>query len=447
MPARGLLVALVVFGVLAGLVYWSDKAKTADEAKSAAEPANKVVKIKDEDVRKIEVVRKDAPPTVIERAANHRWEMKSPEPLRVDQDSASSLLSAYTGLSSDRVIDEKPSDLAPFGLKTPAVEVRVSTKDNKTSRLLIGDETPTGGGFFAKLDNDPKVFTIGSATKSSLDKTAKDIRDQRLLTFDSEKLTRVTLTAKGQTTEFGKNNNNEWQILKPRPLRADNGHVEELVRKLKEAKMDTSLSEEETKKLAGAYASSPRVAVATVTDAAGTQTIEVHKNAKDNTYYAKSSAVEGIHKTSSDLGDGLNKPLEDFRNKKLFDFGFTEPTKVEVRDGTNTYTFQKSGEKWLAGGKEMDSVGVQSLIDKLRDLSSIKFVDSGFTAPAIDLTVTSNEGKKVEKIQISKTGNQYFARRENEPAVYELDSKAVEELQRAAVDVKPPPPPAAPAKK
>jgi hypothetical protein len=447
MPVRGLLVALVVCGVLAGLVYWSDKTKTAEEAKAAAEPANKLLKIKDEDVRKIEIVHKDTPPTVIELGANNQWEMKSPEPLRVDQDSAKSLVSAYTGLTSDRVIEEKATDMAPFGLNTPAAEVRVATKDGKTTRLLIGDETPTSGGFFAKLDNDPKVFTITSGTKSSLDKSAKDIRDQRLLTFDSDKLTRVTLTAKGQSMEFGKNNNNEWQILKPRPLRADNGQVEELVRKLKDAKMDVSLSDEETKKLAASYASSPRIAVATVTDASGTQTIEVHKNAKDNSYYAKSTAIEGIHKVADDLGQGVDKALEDFRNKKLFDFGFAEPTKVEVRDGTNTYAFQKSGEKWTAGGKEMDSVGIQSLIDKLRDLSSIKFVDSGFTTPAIDLAVTSTDGKRVEKVQISKSGNQYFARRENEPAIYELDSKAVEEMLRAAADVKPPPPPAAPAKK
>ena len=39
--------------------------------------------------------------------------------------------------------------------------------------------------------------------------------------------------------------------------------------------------------------------------------------------------VEGIYKVASDLGDGLDKRLDDFRNKKLFDFGFSDPTKVE----------------------------------------------------------------------------------------------------------------------
>ena len=39
--------------------------------------------------------------------------------------------------------------------------------------------------------------------------------------------------------EFGRNAQNEWQIVKPKPQRADNGQVEELVRKLGDARMDT----------------------------------------------------------------------------------------------------------------------------------------------------------------------------------------------------------------
>ena len=36
MPVRGLLVAVVVLGILAGGVYWSEKHKSAEEAKEAS---------------------------------------------------------------------------------------------------------------------------------------------------------------------------------------------------------------------------------------------------------------------------------------------------------------------------------------------------------------------------------------------------------------------------
>ena len=59
----------------------------------------------------------------------------------------------------------------------------------------------------------------------------------------------------------------------------------------------------------------------------------------------------------------------------------------------------------------------------------------------MDITVTSNDGKRVEKVLISKQGNDYIAKRENEPALYGVDSKTVDELSKAASDVKEAQPP------
>jgi len=54
----------------------------------------------------------------------------------------------------------------------------------------------------------------------------------------------------------------------------------------------------------------------------------------------------------------------------------------------------------------------------------------------LDLTVTSNDGKRVEKVLISKDGDSYIAKREDEPALYGLDSTAVAQLRKSAADLK-----------
>jgi hypothetical protein len=90
-------------------------------------------------------------------------------------------------------------------------------------------------------------------------------------------------------------------------------------------------------------------------------------------------------------------------------------------------------------GKKMDSSNVQSLIDKIRELSASKFVDSGFTIAALDLTIASKDSKRVEKVQIAKAGDRYIAKRENELALYEIDSAVVSDLQKLAGEVKPAP--------
>jgi hypothetical protein len=51
--------------------------------------------------------------------------------------------------------------------------------------------------------------------------------------------------------------------------------------------------------------------------------------------------------------------------------------------------------------------------------------------------VISDAGKRTEKVQISQTPAMTFiARRENEPALYELDANTVKDLRQSAADVK-----------
>jgi hypothetical protein len=84
---------------------------------------------------------------------------------------------------------------------------------------------------------------------------------------------------------------------------------------------------------------------------------------------------------------------------------------------------------------------VGTLVADVRDLTATKFPDNGFTAASIEITVTSDGGKRVEKLQIAKNGDRYVAKRENEPALYELSATAVKDLQDAAAGLKPTAPP------
>ena len=437
MKIRGLLIAALLLAGLSGLVYWSNKTEEANKDKPDPNAPPKIIDVKQDSVTGIEISKPGAKTLVLKKGDDGKWKLTAPEPLSADQSAVTSLLSTIAKLDSNRLIEEKATNLSDFGLDAPKLEVVVHRKDGGDLKLLVGDETPTKTNYFAKLDKDPRVFTMAGWNKTSIDKSPWDLRDKRLLTFDSDKLSRVELTAKGQSVEIGKNNQNEWQIVKPRPLRADGGNVEQLISRLKDAKMDTEPSAKELKQAAATFARAKKVAVVKVTDAAGTQQLEVRK-AKSGNYYAKSSVVDGVYKVSSTVGEGLDKGLNDLRNKKLFDFGWNTPNKIEVRDGDKTATYVKSGTDWLRDGKKMDSATVRTFIDELRNLTSTAFPDKGFTKPIFEVTVVSNDGKRTEKVFISKNGSDYFAKRENEPSLYQLKPVDVDSLQQAARDIKEP---------
>jgi hypothetical protein len=440
MKIRGLIVAAVAFSILSGILYWSEHRKPAeDTAKISADTPPVILQLDQSAITKLNLKRKDGDPLVLSKGDSGKWQITEPKLLGADQSTVSGIVSALVSLNSERLVEDKAAELRQYGLDQPGFELDITEKTDKTQKLLIGDDTPASGAVYAMLLGDPRVFTMAKYIKTSVDKSLNDVRDKRLLTVNADKISRIELINKNknQEIEFGRNRD-EWQIVKPKPLRTDSAQVSELTSKLTDAKMD--LSGSDSKDDAPAFVHANPIATVKVTDESGTQELQVRKSqaGKDkDKYYAKSSAVDGAYKIDSDLGRAVDRSLDDFRNRKLFDFGYNEPNKIELHDGSKTYFLTRNGEDWWSGnGKRMDAGSVQSLISKLRDLNADKFLDSGFAQPTVEASVVSDDGRRMEKVVLAKSSGGYVARRENESALYQLSSSSVADLQKAAEGIK-----------
>jgi hypothetical protein len=458
MKNRGLIIAALVLAALLGLLYWSNRHPRSDNSNTAvptpSEPAPNILTLNEGDINKIELRKKGGDQIVVTKDSNGKWQITSPKSIGVDDSAIASMLSTLSSLNSERLVEEKAANLGQYGLAEPKLEVDIADKNNTARKLLIGDDTPTGSGAYAQLAGDPRVFTIATFTKTSLDKGLNDLRDKRLITAEADKITRLELSAKQQTIEFSRDKE-QWQILKPKPLRADGAKVDELVSKITDAKMDLTSASSETANPsptpvaspskaptpaikndpASAFASGSAIATVKVTTDSGTQQIEVRKNKDD--YYAKSSIADGVYKVAAELGQALDKKLDDFRNKKVFDFGTSDPSKIEIHDGSKTYILSKSGDDWTAAdGKRYEKAGVDAIIGKLRDLQASEFADSGFGAAALQVTITSEDGKRTEKVSLSKSAKNTLARREGESSLYVLNANSIEDIQKLLSDLK-----------
>ncbi len=442
---RGLLIAVVLLGGLGAGVFWSNKNAKDDEGKPAKDAPPKILTIPDSDITQIEFRKKGVEPTVIKRNGNVNWAIVAPKALRADPDAVTPVVNILSSLGSESLVEEKVQDWSPYGLHSPAMEITITKKDGKATTLQIGDDLPAGSAIYARVAGDPKLYTIATFNRSSFDKTWKDLRDRRLITIDAEKLSRFELSgSKGPAFEFGKNQSNQWQLVKPQPFRADHFAADEASRKLRDVKMDANVNDEDAAKAEKAFATAAPVGIAKLTDAAGTQQLEIRKakTEKDPVYYAKSSAIEGAHKVGADIAAVLEKSAEDYRNKKLFDFGFNDPSKVEFKMDGAVRSYGKNGDKWFWNGKEMRPETVQNVIDKLRDLGAVKFTAGSKETPSIEITVVSSEGKTTEVVKIA--GN--LAARGDEAFQYDIGAAAVEDLKKAVNEIKEAAPPADPKK-
>jgi Domain of unknown function (DUF4340) len=309
MNFRGLIIAVVILAALGGLLYWSQHRKPPEaSATVSANTAPVIIKVNPADVNQLEIKQKGSQPITVKKA-DGKWEITEPKTYRADQDAVTSMLSTLSGLNADRVVGDKSSGLESYGLKAPAVEVDITGEAHGVQQLLLGDDTPAGGDAYAALGSDPRVFTIASYQKTSLDKTLNDLRDKDLLTLNADKVSRVELLKKGQDIEFGRTKDG-WQILKPSSSPADSSAVNDLVRSLTDARMELG----GTGDAAAEFAHGTQVGTAKLTGDNGVQTLDIRKNKDD--YYAKSSAVEGMYKVDSFVGQALDKKIDDFRQKK-----------------------------------------------------------------------------------------------------------------------------------
>ena len=433
MKIRGLLIATFVFAVLGGVLYWSDHHKSnAEAAKPDADTPPSILKLDENSITQLELKKKDAPAIQLTKSGSD-WKIIEPKQLSADQSAVSSILSTVAALNSERLVEDKSTELQRYGLEHPAFELDITEKDNKTQRLMLGDDTPAGGAVYAALAGDPRVFTIGSYSKTSMDKSLNDLRDKRLLTVNPDRISRLEIAGKNGNFEFGRNKD-EWQIVQPRPMRADSASVSDLVRKLTDARMDLSVSDAAAKESDVAFVRGTLVATVRVTDESSTEQMQIRKN-KD-AYYGKSSVIEGAYKLDSSLGEEVSKKVDDFRNKKLFDLGYADPSKLEIHAGSKTYTLLRGGQNWWDNGKKMDESSVATVVSDLRNLSADKFADSGFSTPETEVTVTSEDGKRVEKVQIAKSQSDYLAKRDGDPTLYKLAATPVDELKKSIDGIK-----------
>jgi len=233
-----MLMAGVLLAGLAIALWWSNRQEKAKEGKPAADAPPKILAIPADSVKQVEIRHRGEEPVKVQFNGNGKWEITSPKPMLADSAAVAAVTSAASSLDSERVVDPNVSDLAPYGLAPPMIEVALTAKDGKTSKLLIGENTPTSSAAYAKLEGDPRLFTMPASSKTAFDKQVKDLRDKRLLPLTQEKVSRMEITAQKQTYEFVRKGETEWQIVKPKAMRADTIQADDLVQKLKNAEMD-----------------------------------------------------------------------------------------------------------------------------------------------------------------------------------------------------------------
>jgi hypothetical protein len=432
------LVALVVLAVLWGAFRYYDKRKARETEKTESKPAEKALSVGSDHIRSFTLKPREGEAFTCARDGKS-WVIDEPRKLAADQTAVSSWLGSLTSATVEDVVDAHPSSLKDYGLDRPATVIEVST-DTKPEKftLRLGDQTPTSSGVYAQIEGNPRVVSLPSYDKSSLEKALFDLRDKRAVTLDADQISRIEAQSKDKRWTVEKNPDGVWDLVLPPPVRADRYSVDGLVSQLRNVTMQAVVAE--NKKEAGKYGfQSPTLRV-TLKAPNGTQTLLLGK--KDGERYdAMNSALDPVFTVENSFLNQFQKDPADFRDKDLFSFSTFNVKNLAVDTPKGHWAFEQQSNKWketAPKAKDVPNDRMESLINGIHSLRADSFPKAsagdlaafGLNKPTYSFKVQFGDKKQTESVQAAKVGDKVYARRDTDPLPSQLAATALDDIEK-----------------
>jgi len=433
------LVAVALLGASwAGFRYY-DRRKAREAEKTESKPVEKVLSIGSDHIRSFTVTPREGEAFTCARDGK-TWVISEPRQLAADQTAVSSWLGSLTSATIDDVVDAHPSNLKDYGLDPPAslIEVSTETKPEKFT-LRLGDSTPTSSGVYAQIAGNPRVVSLPSFDKSSLEKTQFDLRDKRVVTLDIDQISRIEARSKDKRWTLEKNPDGVWDLALPPPVRADRSSVDSMVSQLRNLMMQAVVSED--KKGAGKYGFDSPTLRLTMKAAQDTQTLVIGK--KDGERYdAMNSALDPIFTVENYFLNQFQKEPADLRDKALFSFSTFDVKHLEVDTPKGHWAFEQQNNKWKETepkAKDVPNDKMDALVNSVHALRAESFPKTsagdlsafGLNKPAYSFKVQFGDKKQTETVQAAKVGDKVYARRDTDPLPSQLAATGIDDIEKA----------------
>jgi hypothetical protein len=435
----GLLTILIALG--AYLYFVESKREPGD-----ADSRDKVFSVEADAIEEVTVKAESGEQTTL-RKSGTGWQIVQPAAIQPDSAEVSGLTTNLSNLEVQRVIDESPPDLAEYGLATPRVEIGFKAK-GQDHRLLIGRKTPTGTDLYAKVGDQPRVFLISSYLDSTFNKKTFDLRDKTVLKLDRDAIETLAITIPARALQFSKSSG-EWRMTAPVDARADSTAVDGLVSRINTLQMKSIAAAEPTS-LSEFGLDKPAASVQ-LGSGSSQATLLVGKTAEEGSVYVKDQSRPTVMTIDAGLMDDLTKDAAEFRQKDLFDARAFNATRIEVARNGQTVAFEKSKvknkegqdeEKWrqvAPSAQDVDQTKLDNLLSAATQARATGFVESaaktGLDAPALRITIKSNEGKREETVTLAKAGDKAYAARAGEPGAATIDPSTIDNITKALDEI------------
>lgn len=214
--------------------------KTAFEKDTFQYRNKQIVPWKREDVVEMELqLHKEN--IVLKKDDKGQWVLAR-ENLPAESNEAGKTLSAIVDMRATAIPSDKSSQLAEFGLQSPAVKATLSKKEGGRFTLRIGKGTGKNKDkYFAKRDDKPFIYEIAKASAEPLERPAQQYKNMTLAQFNRFEVKRIKLEKGDASFELIKNDSG-WAFPGETTTKIDTAQVDSFLTKLQDTKISKYLT-------------------------------------------------------------------------------------------------------------------------------------------------------------------------------------------------------------
>lgn len=438
-----ILVAAILIGAAAYYFDWKRGEK--DTAKATEDTTKLAFRIQPDEIQSL-VISYPADPKsqaiTFEKRAGV-WQIMQPLQTGADQ---ASLEEIVQGIAAARVAQTEPGApdrLKVYGLDPPAVGIDFQVKSGAKHSVQLGKKDFLGSSVYAVVDHGKDVALLPESLLVSSDKPLQVLRDQNVLRINGSDVRSFDLkNAAGEIA--AEKDKAGWNFSKPAAGAADADAVNSIIAAIATAKF-VSVESEVAENLARYGLASPAITFTEVEGAGKNSTLQIGKKDGDE-YFARDTSRPTIFRINQDLFKKLSSTYPELRDKKIARFDPAAITHVEIHGANGTIVCtRKSDEEWTFDepadqkGKSSSLEKLFSALDQARAEQIIDHptadINSRFTKPAFETTLTAKDGKKLTIVISKEAGDFVYARNSDGATVYKLKKQILDSLNIKPADL------------
>ncbi len=431
---------LILFAVFLGLLvfvyFFEIRGKGEEEAE-------KLVDLPSDEVQKIVFETKNEAITFSRDEKD--WLITKPLEAKADKIEVDSLADDFCRLRIERVVENQPSDLERYGIPKQEISLYFKGKEQPI-RILIGEENPLDGTYFAKREDEARVVLIPSQLKNHLEKGLFDFRMKDVFRFETDNVKGIKLRAKDVEWRALKKAD-EWFLKRPVEALAESSKISDILYALSNLKAKEFVSEEKKEEEIKAYGLDHPDYEITLEMPLENKEITFFLQKKDDKLYATTSLSSKIITGEDSILSSLEKKPQELREKEVADFYNWEANKLHLKRGEIDWTLIKDeDDNWRfespieeAASKEK----IEAFIRKIEGLEADEFIDPpfnlkdyGLESPQAEVKVwVKDDDKKPKEIVLligneDKEAKKAFVKNVRFDYIFRVDSSFLDEFPK-----------------